>query len=438
MNNRRSKAGARGALRAASGAALCLAAAPALAQDAGRPLTGTVAQDPNPYYIGASQGFTHDSNVYRIPDGPGDVFSSTSLFGGFDQPISRQRVFGRANVSLNRYQDEKQLNNTSYDLSTGAELATIENISGNVNLGISRSLASPAATFGVPTAVRNEATTKRADARLRWGGPSLLTLEGSAGYVRLDYSDPAYVTSETRETTGSIGLYYRPGAALRVGVAGRFERTRTPQAVLDPVSGAFQSNTTDGSNFDLLAEYLYGGSLSGNARLSYTRQTNSQVKEADFSGFTGALGVTWRATAKTSFQFDASRDAGFETASTTRYAVVQSGTGVVLTPVAALYENNRLTTSVALGASYEATAKISASARLRYTRAHLVSPTTVGGAANESTDEFKGASLGVSYAITRAWGASCSYGYETRDVSGSVGYTYKANTIGCSTQITFR
>ena len=438
MNDKRTKTGARGALRAASGAALCLAAAPALAQDAGRLLTGTVAADPNPYYIGVSQGFTHDSNVYRIPSGPGDVFSSTSVFGGFDQPISRQRVFGRANVSLNRYQDEKQLNNTSYDLATGAELATIENITGNVNLGISKSLASPAASFGVPTAVRNEGLTKRADARVRWGGPSLLTLEGSAGYVRLDYSAPEYVTSETRETTGSLALYYRPGAALRLGVAGRFERTRTPRAVLDPVSGAYQSNTSDGSNLDLLAEYLYGGSLSGNGRLSYTRQTNSQVKGADFSGITGSLGVTWRATAKTSFQFDAAREAGFETANTTRYAVVQSGTGVVLTPVAALYENNRLTTSFGLGASYEATAKIGASARLRYTRANLVSPTTVGGASNESTDVFKGASLGVSYAITRAWGASCSYGYETRSVSGAVAYSYNANTIGCSTQFTLR
>ncbi len=44
----------------------------------------------------SSQGFTHDSNVYRIPSGPSDNYSSTSVFGGFDQPISRQRVFGRA------------------------------------------------------------------------------------------------------------------------------------------------------------------------------------------------------------------------------------------------------------------------------------------------------------------------------------------------------
>ncbi|MGZ8259659.1 MAG: hypothetical protein ACXWUL_03800, partial [Caldimonas sp.] len=179
--------------------------------------------DPNPYYIGVSQGFTHDSNVYRIPSGPSDIYSSTSVFGGFDQPISRQRVFGRASVSLHRYQDEDRLDNTSYDLSAGANLETIENISGNLNLGLSQSLVAPPANVGVPTAVRNKAQTQRVDGRVRWGGASLLTLEGSAGYERLDYSAPEYDRSETRETTTSIGLFYRPGAFLRVGVAARFE-----------------------------------------------------------------------------------------------------------------------------------------------------------------------------------------------------------------------
>ena len=102
---------------------------PAIAQDVGKPATGTpatgtVAAEPNPYYVGVGQGFTHDSNVYRIPSGPGDTYSSTTLFGGFDQPISRQRVFGRGGVSLNRYFNEQPLNNTSYDFLLGADLAT--------------------------------------------------------------------------------------------------------------------------------------------------------------------------------------------------------------------------------------------------------------------------------------------------------------------------
>ena len=101
----------------------CVAAANAQAESSGTgaptgstpaPTGGSGASagpsDPNPYYIGVAQAFTRDSNVYRVPSGPGDTYSSTSLFGGFIQPISRQRVYGRANVSENRYKDEKQLN----------------------------------------------------------------------------------------------------------------------------------------------------------------------------------------------------------------------------------------------------------------------------------------------------------------------------------------
>jgi hypothetical protein len=439
MKNESANTATRTALSAAACTALCLSVIPALAQDAGRPLTGTVAADPNPYYIGVSQGFTHDSNVYRIPSGPSDNYSSTSVFGGFDQPISRQRVFGRAGVSVNRYQDESQLNNTSYDLSTGAALETIENLSGGINLGASRNLAAPAAAVGVPTAVRNVAETRRADARLRWGGASLLTIEGGIGYSRLDYSAPEFVSSETRQTTGSLAAYYRPGAFLRVGIGTRFDRTRTPKAVLDPVTGDYQSNVTTGRNVDLLAEYALSEVLRSNARLSYTRQTNSAIAGADFSGITGALGVTWRPGAKTTVQLDAARDAGFEAASQTRYAAVQSGTGVILTPISALYENNRVTNSASLGVSYAATAKISAGARIQYTRAHLVSAVgTSAGTTNDSTDVSKGASLSASYEITRAWGASCSVSHESRDVSGFVAYTYRVNTVGCATQFTWR
>jgi hypothetical protein len=426
------------ALSAAACVALCLTALPTLAQDVGKPLTGTVAADPNPYYIGVSQGLTHDSNVYRIPSGPSDNYSSTSVFGGFDQPISRQRLFGRGAVSLNRYQDQSQLNNTSYDLSAGADLATIQNISGNLNVGLTRNLASPAASVGIPTAVQNIATTERIDSRLRWGGPSLLTIEGGLGYSRLDYSAPEFVSSESRETTGTLGVFYRPGAFLRVGVAGRYERARTPNAVLDPVSGTYQSNTTTGRNLDLLADYSFSAILKTNARLSYTRQTNSSVSGADFSGVTGSLAVNWQATPRTGVQFDAARDAGFEASSTTRYAAVQSGTGLVLTPVSALYENNRVTDSVGLGLTYEATAKIGTSAHLRYTRARLAAAAGTTGTSNDSVDVLKAAALGVNYAITRAWGASCTVAHEQRDVSGAVVYSYSANTIGCATQFVWR
>ena len=54
----------------------------------------------NPWYIGAAQTLTHESNLYRLADGQttpdgvskSDLVSSTALLAGLDQTISRQRL----------------------------------------------------------------------------------------------------------------------------------------------------------------------------------------------------------------------------------------------------------------------------------------------------------------------------------------------------------
>jgi hypothetical protein len=460
MNNKTStRAGA--VICAAAGAALCVAMQPVAAQNApagsssgstssgpassgpvapgtGAPGAGGISASPlaaNPYYLGVSEALTHDSNVYRIPNGPSDNYSSTSIFGGFDQPISRQRVFGRATVSANRYQDQTQLNNVSYGVTGGLDWQTIETISGNVDVGLNRSLVAPIASAGVPTQQRNIAETRNIDARARWGGPSLLTLEGAVGYSKLDYSAPDSAAGDARYRTGSLGLYYRPGARLRLGVAARVNKTTNPNAFIDPATSTFQSNQSTGKNLDLLADYELTGLLSTNTRLSYTKQTNSGGSSADFSGLTGSFHVGWRATGKTSLDFNYARDTGYNASPFTSYGFVQQGTTIVLTPVSSLFENNQVTDSLSLTAAYAATGKISANAAVRYTRAKLIATnTTATTALPSTTDVSKSFSLGANYAITRNIGASCSLSHENRDVTGATVFSYKADVVGCSAQ----
>ena len=427
------------ALPAAIGAALACSSGSAFAQDAssGRSL----ASDPNPYYIGVSEGLTHDSNVFRIPSGPSDNFSSTSLSGGFNQQISRQQFFGNGTVSLNRYFDQTQLNNTSYNLGTGVNWQTIENLSGNLNLAAGRNLTAPTAGVGAPASHRNIAKTENVDTRVRWGGVSLLTLEGSAGYSRLDYSDPQSAAGDSKGRTGSLGVYYRPGALLRVGIAGRVNRTESPNAFFDANTGTYQSNTIKGKNVDLTGEYVLSGFLSANGRLSYTKQTNSGISGTNFSGLTGALGLTYQPTARTSFRFDAARDAGFDASLFNTVGFTTNSNGVpVLSTIQGRYENNRVTDTVGVGVSYAVTAKISANASANYSRAKLT--TTVVGAGSqagpETLDKQNALSVGASYAIARNWGLNCAAAYTHREVTGGTPFSYNDNTIGCTTQYTWR
>ena len=401
----------------------------------------TASSDPNPYYLGVSQALTHDSNVTRSPQGPSDTYSSTSLLGGFDQPIGRQRLFGNATVTANRYQDQDQLNNTSYSISGGLDWQTVGDLSGGLNGGFGRFLAAPAASGVVPGTDRNIGDTKNFGAVARWGGAGRLSIEGNYSYSEVEYSAPAYVTSNSQTNSGSLGLYYRPGGNLRLGLAGRVVKTDTPQAVAI-IGGGFASNNVRSKNIDFLVDYELTGLLSTNARISYTKQTNSSISNADFSGVTGSISLQYRPTGKLSFTAFAGRDVGFSSS-------LYSGVGIVfldpttpiLTPISGLSQNNQITTSVGLSASYLATGKVTANASLRYARQRLVTTIVTSSssqAAPDTTDILKAAQLGAVWAISRNWSLSCNVAHETRDVSGAVVYDYTANTVGCAGQYTWR
>jgi len=394
--------------------------------------------DPNPYYIGVSQAFTHDSNVYRVPDGPGDTFSSTSLLGGFDQLLGRQRLFGRAVVSGNRYQDETNLNNVSYSAFVGVDWETIEHLSGRVSGNFNRGLSSAPAGGSTPVTAQNIADTQTIEALIRWGGPSLLTLEGGASYSNVGYSSPQYVGSEFNKSSANVGLFYHGGGPFRVGIGVRADATRSPNAFVDPATGQVQSTRLNGQYVDLFADYDVTGQIVTNLRLSYTRQENS-AGGTDLSGWTGALGVSWQVTSKTSLRVDAARDAGFNSTTYNTFAFTPTATGIAFTPVVGVFQNNQITASAGISANYAATAKISTFASARYYRAHQINLIAGGGAAAPDVIDIANTySLGANYEITRNWGAACTMAYERREVSGGTNYTYDAKTIGCSTQFTWR
>ena len=399
----------------------------ALGQDAGTPAAGGLAAAPSPYYLGANQSFTHDSNVYRVPFGPSDNYSSTSLLAGFDQPFSRQRLFGTASVSLNRYQEQTSLNNTSYSLLTGVDWATIWKLSGNVTATLNQSLAAPAATVASPSETRNVSKRKGLSGLARWGGESVLSAEGRLGYSTQDYSGAQYNAANTKNEYGSLGAFYSPGPSLRLGVAARLDRTRAP-FIFQLADGTFQGNETRGRNLDFLTDYNNGNSLTVSGRLSYTRQTNTSVDSADFSGLTGSLNLGYRATGKITFNLAASRDAGFNGTRGAGTAVFGTTSPVITSPsstTATFYENNRVTNAVSAGVAYAATSKIGLTAGARYARARIVASAGVVTSGNQAlsdvTDTSRGANLGVNYAFSRAWTFACSLAREHHGIPLEIG-----------------
>ncbi len=402
------------------------------------------AADPTPWYVGVSQSLTHDSNVYRlgenVPDpdglGRGDNYSSTGLLGGFDQSIGRQRIHAAANVRYNKYQDHDKLDNTSYGVDAGWDWATIANLSGNVNASANQSLAAFDGNSNRQTTDRNILQTDQLSTTVRWGGAGRLSAQGDYAHSRVNYSSSASANSDSSADTGSLGTFYSVNPDLRVGGAFRLTRTVSQNGILVSTNpNTFAPNSTNGRNLDLSVDWQSTAQTGVNARLSFTRQTNSGAEGQDFSGLTGSVSARYAPTAKVSLNAAYTRDAG--TNGSFFNVVAQPGNA----PVTGLNESSQVTDSFSLRAIYAATAKVSVNAGYQYRNAKIVNTVSGGGssaAPNNYDDKLRVASLGASWAITRAWQLSCNLSHETRDVGSLTGYAYTANVAACSTSFTLR
>ncbi len=399
------------------------------------------ADEPSPWYVGASQAFTHDTNVYRLaegvqPDdgkGRADNYWSSGLLGGFNQPYGRQRFYGAANLNYNKYL-KHELSNTSYGANAGWDWATIEKLSGNFNASANRSLASLNGNAVQPSTGRNQVTSDQLSTNIRWGGAGALGLQADYAHSRVHYSDPSFASSESSADSGSLGAFYNVSPDLRVGAAFRLTRTESPNAIQTPTG--FQPDTVDGRNIDLSADWRYTAQTAVNARLSYTRQTHSNSSGSEFSGLTGAISASYVATAKTGFTLAYNRDAG---TNGSFFNAAPSDTRTGDTRVSGLVQNSQVSDNVSLGANYAATAKISANAGLQYRRSKIGndSAASAGGQASYN-DTYRSASLGATWAIARAWQLGCNLSHETRSTTSLIGYGYAANVAACNAQFTLQ
>jgi len=400
---------------------------------------GARADEPNPFYIGASQALTYDSNVYRVPSGPSGSYSSTTVAGGIDQLISRQRVYATGSVSYNKYFDQSSLDNTSYVANAGWDWATLERLSGTLNVNLSQSLASLNNNSGSLLLVTtNILNANQASASVRIGGDGMLSLQGWYAYSSVRYSAPQYLSSQSSGTSGSIGIYNRPHVDIRLGLAARLTRSVSPFAIaLDTPPDApqqYESNTENGRNVDLTADWRTSAQTQVNTRLSWTTQTSTASGGNIFSGLTGAFSANYAPTAKLSFSASASRDAG---ANGSFFNFVGTDPSA---PVSGLSNNSRVSALLSLFGAYAATSKITISSSLAYNRSKLVNSLTAGdfNSSDGYIDNYASAALGASYAIARNVQLSCNLAYTSSNVSGDAGYSYTANTVSCLAQVTLR
>jgi hypothetical protein len=375
-----------------------------------------------PWYIGAAQSFTHDSNVFRNGGNEqSDTISSTSAFGGLNFTPGRQRLYLDGRVARNNYGDLKQLDNTSYSATTGLDWQTIEHLSGYLRYS-GRQALSDYTVVATPD-VKNIEKAQSASAGVRWGFTSALGIEGNVEKRKIDYS-----VSDERDSTGetaSIGVRWGGGGQLSFGVTARASKSETPhyRPLLPllftneiPTLGPEEPDEGDRRDLDFTATWTPSGLSTLIGRVSLTKDEHTAPSRADFDGVTGSVTWNYQPTGKTKFATSLIRDTGSETSF---LSLTQVGLRGLRT------DNNRLNWIALVEADWEATAKILVNGSFRYIRGTL--DTITGSSYGNNTTRY---ALGARYLATRTITLGCNLAHEQGN-SGS----FRGNTAGCFGQI---
>jgi hypothetical protein len=400
-------------------------------------LAGTAAAQTSPWYVGASQTITHESNLYRLTDSAAvpagvsksDTIYSTALLGGLDLPVSRQRLYGTATLRASRFQDNDVLDNDGYTLRAGIDWATINRLSGNVDLSANRNLA----RFNSDTEIglltrQNIENNQRLAATVRLGVVTQYTAEASLEHQRTDYSAAEYNSRENRRTTGTLGLRWRPGGSNVFGAGLRHTDGEYPRST--PLAGGgFAADNYTRTGLDLIANVEVGGASRIDTRLTLGRTRYDLADQRDTSGVTGFVAWIWRPGAKLQLDTRLTRDTGQDS--------YFSGSPLVDGAV----DTSRTTTALRLRADYAATAKIRVNAGLSFAQRDLVRtlpPNAFFPVSARGDDDTTELTLGATWEPTRSVVVGCDVGHEKRSVDGTLSLPYSANRLGCYAQVFLR
>lgn len=391
----------------------------------------------SPWYIGAAQTVTHESNVYRLPDGgatpagvsKSDLVSSTSLLAGLDQPVGRQRVYGNATLRASRFQDNGVLDNDGYALRAGLDWSTVDRLSGNLDLRADRNLA----RFNTDTEIglltrQNIENTRQLSAAVRLGVVTEYTAEATLDHRTVDYSAPEYDERENRQTAATLGLRWRPSGGTVLGAALRHVRGAYPR--FQPLAGGgYLGDRYTRNGLDLTGGLDLSGASRVEARATLGRTRYEQAARRGFSGVTGSLSWDWRPTGKLRLLSRLSHDDGQDST----YSEDRLVDGVV--------DYSRTTSALALRADFAATAKVRLTGSLRLARRDLVRtlpPDALIPADASGRDDLVELSLGATWEPTRSLVFGCDVGHEKRSVSGTLSLPFTADRVGCYGQVYLR
>lgn len=380
-----------------------------------------------PLFLTTTLSLMHDSNLARTPERQSDTVRAAALAAGLSKSYGRQTYLLYGRLTKNQYNrfaelldnDSKNMNGKVSSEFMRNWLVTLagqydENLNSlQDNVIVGNSVQSQV--------IRNIRRYRDTNLSVQYGKSGLWSVVG-----KLDKNDLSF--SEQREqnadqTSQSLRVYYSPSDLLRFGVGPRFVKTDYPNRTT--------SKTVEDSNLDFTTDWRVSGLSSLNALLSLrdTKYTDASGQSSSNGAVTGSLGWVFTPRGSVSYSANLSRRTNSDRAN--------GGLGGL-----ASITTDYITNTVALGANWQASAKIKVGAN--YTRNMYDSSRTVNYSqaqlaffnSADSTDSHQDSySLDVQYQLMRSVELGCNLAKynQTRGIGRN---EYDGHSTSCSASLT--
>lgn len=276
----------------------------------------------------ASQHFTHDDNLFRLPEGqtssvPGfptqraDTLSTTRVMAGFERRYSLQKIHLDAEVRRNAFETFDYLDHTTTNLHGHWDWAVGKLFSGRLQASQDESLRG-FADFAYTTKSINTFRRIGADGYY-WFHPQW---SAGLGLVRVSsqYSDAQSASSEYDENAAEIVVSYRPqGDNLLSGVLRQADGKYPGR----PTGGLYPSEYRQ-RDVRLRGEWAITGLSRLQGYLGYTQRKYPDFSSRNFDGITGRLNYGWQTTPKLLLSAGLRRELGAQEDLTDNYVVTSA------------------------------------------------------------------------------------------------------------------
>lgn len=378
--------------------------------------------DPLPLFLTTSLTLMHDSNLARTTERQSDTVRSLAVAAGLNKAYGRQTylLYGRLTKNqYNRFADV--LDNDSKNLNGKFTSEFLSNWTLSLDGEYEESLNSLQDNSLQDRVVKNVRTYRDTNLSLQYGKSGLWSVVGKLDQNDLTYSRQRVQNAE--QNSQSVRVYYNPSGQLRFGVGPRFVKTEYPYRTV--------SKKVEDTNLDFTADWRATGLSNINALVSLrdTKYTDSNGQSTSDDAVTGSLGWVYTPRGPVSYSVNLSRKTNSD-----RFNSGILGLGSVTT--------DNITNTVALGARWQTTAKVSLGAK--YTRnmydnsraVNYSQPQLAAFSTSSKSDSHQDTySLDLQYQPTRSVGLSCNLSKysQTQDF---IRNEYDGHSTSCSASLT--